>query len=478
MLFNSFQFWAFLLVVGVVYWRLPHRAQNVFLLAASYFFYGSWDWRFLSLILTSTTLDFFVARAIAASTTQAARRRYLLLSLGVNLGILGVFKYYGFFSTELTRLLDVLGIPSSIPLIHIILPVGISFYTFQALSYTIDVYRGEMRPTNRFVDFALYISFFPQLVAGPIERSSRLLPQVANPRTVTRGDFSDGLHLVLLGLFKKVVIADNMAPIVNSIFSRDVSQLSGAECLMGVYAFAFQIYGDFSGYSAIAKGVAKWLGFDLMTNFSAPYLATSPQDFWRRWHISLSTWLRDYLYIPLGGNRGGKLFIYRNLLLTMLLGGLWHGAAWTFIAWGAFHGALLAAHRYLSERRPARHSVASGSPIALASISNTAKVLGTFHLVCFGWLLFRAESIGQAGSMMYAIVGRFHWTELSSSILAMTALLTVPVLLYESWLHPNGDRSVRRPPHWLSRGMVYSYCSLMLLFFPAPFGHDFIYFQF
>jgi D-alanyl-lipoteichoic acid acyltransferase DltB (MBOAT superfamily) len=324
MLFHSFQFWAFMTVVGVVYWRLPHRGQNVFLLAASYFFYATWDWRFLSLILTSTTLDFFVARAIAGSSVDRVRRRYLLLSLCVNLGILGVFKYYGFFSTELTRMLAAVGIPASIPLVHLILPVGISFYTFQALSYTIDVYRGQMQPTNRFVDFALYISFFPQLVAGPIERSSHLLPQVMHPRTITRGDFSDGVHLVLLGLFKKVVIADNMAPIVNSIFSRDVAQLSGAECLMGVYAFAFQIYGDFSGYSSIAKGVAKWLGFDLMTNFSAPYLATSPQDFWRRWHISLSTWLRDYLYIPLGGNRGGRLFTYRNLLLTMLLGGLWH----------------------------------------------------------------------------------------------------------------------------------------------------------
>ena len=317
------------------------RLQNGILLIASYVFYGFWDWRFLALLFVSTVVDYNLALLIEKSESPGERKALLAASICVNLGILGFFKYFGFFAESFASLLNSFGFQSSTPFFNIVLPVGISFYTFQTMSYTIDVYRRKLPATRNFFDFALFVSFFPQLVAGPIERATKLLPQVLQPRKFSQSNFVEGFYLIILGLFKKVVIADNMAPIVNYIFSRDVSTLSGAEVLVGVYAFAFQIYGDFAGYTDIARGVAKWLGFDLMLNFRMPYFATSPSDFWQRWHISLSSWLRDYLYIPLGGNRQGTLLTYRNLMLTMVLGGLWHGAAWTFVAWGFFHGLIL-----------------------------------------------------------------------------------------------------------------------------------------
>ncbi|MCL4123644.1 UNVERIFIED_CONTAM: hypothetical protein GTU68_011358, partial [Idotea baltica] len=338
MLFNSFVFWIFFGVVFALYFRLRHREQNLLLLIASYFFYGCWDWRFLGLISLSTFIDYFIGKAVGESESQKTKKWLVGLSMVSNLSILGFFKYYGFFATELEQLLTSIGAPIMMPTFYVILPVGISFYTFQTMSYTIDVYRGDCEACDSFLDFAVYVSFFPQLVAGPIERAKHFLPQVIAPRTITADHFKQGLLLIAVGMFRKVVIADNMAPIANAIFASNVDDLSGAEILLGVYAFAFQIYGDFSGYSAIARGIAKWMGFDLMVNFRMPYFATTPSDFWQRWHISLSQWLRDYVYIPLGGNRFGTLMTYRNLLLTMLIGGLWHGANWTFIIWGAFHG--------------------------------------------------------------------------------------------------------------------------------------------
>ncbi len=329
MLFNSYCFWLFFLVVFVLYAGLNHKWQNRLLLVASYIFYGAWDWRFLSLIWISTVVDFFVALKIDehrhSSNHERQKKLWLIVSLCTNLGLLGFFKYCGFFVEEMGQLMDWLGVPLSLPSLSIVLPVGISFYTFQTMSYTIDVYRDQIRPVRDFEGFALYVAFFPQLVAGPIERSTHLMPQIIKPRQLTSDGYIEGLYLVLLGMFKKVVIADNMAIIVNAVFQSPVSQLSGLECLLGVYAFAFQIYGDFSGYSAIARGVSKFLGFDIMVNFNLPYFAQSPQEFWHRWHISLSTWLRDYLYIPLGGNRHGTARTYRNLMVTMVLGGIWHG---------------------------------------------------------------------------------------------------------------------------------------------------------
>ena len=397
MLFNSYTFWLFFGFVFVLCGlsRRNFRLQNTVLLVASYTFYGFWDWRFLSLLLVSTIIDFNVAQWLERAETPRRRKLLLALSLCANLGVLGVFKYLGFFTESMVELLNAFGIDSSLPVLNVLLPVGISFYTFQTMSYTIDVYRRELPATKRFFDFALFVSFFPQLVAGPIERAAKFLPQVLQPRLQNRLRFTEGFYLILLGLFKKVVIADNMAPIANAIFSRDVSTLSGPEVMIGVYAFAFQIYGDFSGYTDIARGVAKWLGFDLMLNFRMPYFAASPSDFWARWHISLSSWLRDYLYIPLGGNRHGALLTYRNLMLTMLLGGLWHGAVWTFVVWGGFHGLILCLYRFFgtfSTATEPRALVRSGPFIS----GRWLGILVMFHLTCIGWLFF-PRRIGGAG---------------------------------------------------------------------------------
>jgi len=340
------------------------------------------------------------------------------------------------------------------------------------MSYTIDVYRGVTPPVRNFLDFALYVAFFPQLVAGPIERSSRLMPQILKPRRRNGADFSEGLYLVILGLFKKVVIADNMALIANAVFNTSFQELSGFECMVGVYAFAFQIYGDFSGYSAIARGVARWLGFDLMVNFRMPYFAISPKDFWSRWHISLSTWLRDYLYIPLGGNRGSRWFTTRNLMLTMLLGGLWHGAGWTFIAWGAMHGLMLVVFRELSRF----WNVDDASRRSF--FANLSQGLLTFQLVCVTWLLFRADTITQAWGMLIRILTDFRITELGLTALWIIVFITTPLLIYEYWLERGRNLELLLKRRWILRLGVYSYAILMLLFFHPAVHNEFIYFQF
>jgi alginate O-acetyltransferase complex protein AlgI len=365
-------------------------------LLASYVFYGSWNWKFLSLIFISTFIDYYVSHGIALSSE--ARRRKVLLAISViaNLGMLGIFKYYNFFIGEFLSFADMIGITVSAPVISVALPVGISFYTFQTMSYTIDVYRRQAEPEKNFSDFALYVCFFPQLVAGPIERFSHLMPQIRNPRKVCSDNFAEGFYHILIGLFKKVVIADNMAPIANSIFSASPEEMGGANCLLGIVAFTFQIYGDFSGYSSMAQGVAKWLGFDLMYNFKMPYFANSPSDFWRRWHISLSGWLRDYVYIPLGGNRRNSLFTIRNLMITMLLGGLWHGAGWTFVLWGCFHGLILCIYRPYEQRQKTK----AGQPLKSSYLLSIPLM---FSFTMFGWLLFRADSINQVADFVFQI---------------------------------------------------------------------------
>ena len=469
MLFNSYVFWIFLAIVLALHAVLRGQPRKIMLVVASYVFYGYWDWRFLGLIFISTVTDYFAARWIANSASPGRKKLVLWLSIAVNLGILGFFKYADFFVGSLVALLNSLGIPASWEVLGIVLPVGISFYTFQTMSYTIDVYRGELKPARGFIDFMLYVSFFPQLVAGPIERATRLLPQIIRPRQRTEHDFRAGLYLVLLGLFKKIVIADNLAAIANAIFSADAGTLSGPEVIVGVYAFAFQIYGDFAGYSSIARGVAHWLGYDLMVNFRMPYLAVSPSDFWRRWHISLSTWLRDYLYIPLGGNRAGTVATYRNLALTMLLGGLWHGAAWTFVAWGAFHGLILIAYRAFAGKRDA-----SERPL----LARLPAMFVMFHLVCVSWLLFRAESIGQAFQMAVTAVSDFSFTPLAIGALGTLAFFVVPLMLYEVWVERKGDLEAVLKTSWLTRGIIYAYLVLMMIFFPSPVQYEFIYFQF
>lgn len=469
MLFNSFFFWVFFLTVFVAYWRLSHRGQNALLLVASYYFYGCWDWRFLGLVWATTTWDYCLARLIAATDAPGKRKALLVLALTVSLSVLGFFKYYGFFSKELAALMTSVGLTPLLPTLSIVLPVGISFMTFQSLSYTIDVYKREMPPVRSFLDFAVYIAFFPQLVAGPIERAKTLFPQVITPRTWKPQFFAEGLHDIVLGLFQKVVVGDNMAVLANCVFATPTQELTGSEVLVGVYAFAFQIYGDFAGYSSMARGVAKWLGFDLMLNFQQPYFAIDPSDFWRRWHISLSQWLRDYLYIPLGGNRGGNLQANRNLMLTMLLGGLWHGANWTFILWGALHGMLLCGYRAFVPHVPASK---------LTVMQRLGRMGVMFHLVCLGWLLFRAETITQAGGMLWQLVTVPGITPLTTTILGTMVICVVPLLCYETWVEMRGRKEALLDVHWLPRGLSYSYVALMCLFVPPPVAATFIYFQF
>ncbi len=470
MLFNSYIFWVFFAIVIVLYRLLPHRGQNRMLLAAGCVFYGWWDWRFLILLFCTTLVDYLVALGIEASSSPARRKACLIVSICANLGLLGFFKYYGFFSHELVNALAGVGVHLSLPVLQVVLPVGLSFYTFQEMAYTIDVYRGECKPARNFLDFALYVSFFPQLVAGPIERPTRLLPQVLAPRRVTAEDYADGLYLVLTGLFRKLVIADNMATIANTIFSTPTAQLTGSECLVGVYAFALQIYGDFSGYTAIAQGIARWLGFRLRDNFRMPYLAISPSDFWQRWHISLSSWLRDYLYIPLGGSRGTRWRTYRNLMLTMTLGGLWHGANWTFLAWGIYHGLLLCIWRPFEHRRDA--APGPWSP------GRWIRMILMFHLVCFGWLLFRAQSMAQVFAMTRLICTDLRPTHFSIFALQLMAFLAAPFLIYEYWVDRKGDLLALGKAHWLPRGLVYSYLVLSIQIFLSETAHEFIYLQF
>jgi D-alanyl-lipoteichoic acid acyltransferase DltB (MBOAT superfamily) len=428
MLFNSAQFLlAFLPAVLAIYYFLPHRAQNIFLVVASCFFYSCWDWRFLLPLLFTTSLDYVIARRMVAATLAGApdvvRRRLMVVSVVTNLGLLGVFKYFNFFAQSAVQLSRQFGAEVELQVFEIILPVAISFYTFQALSYTIDVYRGELHPTESFWDFFLAVLYFPHLVAGPIQRAASLLPQITQPRVIRRDQVFEGLHLMLWGYFKKVYIADNLAPFVDAAFSG--AQPSTAAVLVGVLAFTFQIYCDFSGYTDIARGIAKLMGFEFGLNFNLPYCAVNPSDFWRRWHISLSSWLGDYLYKPLGGSRTGRWLTYRNLMLTMLLGGLWHGAAWNYVLWGAYHGLIQVLHRVhapllarLGQRFAHRPALWLGIRMACM-----------FLMTCYGWLLFRATSLEQVAQMTLALLqpaGAMDWAGLGG-----VARLVAPLVLVQ-----------------------------------------------
>ena len=413
MLFNSLVFIGFITTIFLVYPFLAFRRQNIFLLIASYVFYGYWDWRFTSLLMISTVVDFFVGKNISQLNDSRKKRLLLSLSILTNLGILGFFKYFNFFVDSAGYLLDSVNINPNFPVLQIILPVGISFYTFQTMSYTIDIYSEKLKPTDNFIDFALFVSFFPQLVAGPIERAKNLLPQICHPRKITKANVVTGLNLVLLGFFKKVAISDSLAPIVENMFSSP-AEMSSGQLLTGVYAFGLQIYGDFSGYTDIARGIALIMGFRIMENFSAPYLSRSITEFWRRWHISLSSWLRDYLYIPLGGNRHGKFSTYKNLMITMFLGGLWHGAAWTFVAWGILHGAYLSIHRIILKGKKPNLAWPSGLSKWPGDL---VKIVFTFHLVTFTWIFFRAPDFGHALLYFRGLISFNHLTDLSVPVL-------------------------------------------------------------
>jgi alginate O-acetyltransferase complex protein AlgI len=395
-LFNSIDFAIFLPVVFALYWGLARfglRWQNMLIVAASYVFYGWWDWRFLSLMAFSTLVDFAIGWLLADEENIRKRKLLLATSVVVNLGLLGFFKYFNFFIDNFVTAFTLLGMPLQVTTLKILLPVGISFYTFQTLSYSIDVYRRQLQPTKNLVAFTAFVSFFPQLVAGPIERASNLLPQFYTPRTFNYHKAVDGMRQILWGLFKKVVIADNCAEYANMIFNNS-ADYSGATLALGAIMFAFQIYGDFSGYSDIAIGSSRLFGFDLMRNFAFPYFSRDVAEFWRRWHISLSTWFRDYLYVPLGGSRGGMGNKLRNTFIIFLVSGFWHGANWTFIAWGLLHALFFVPLLLTSRNRNNLAPVAMGR--ALPSLKELMQMLTTFGLVTLAWIFFRADSLTHA----------------------------------------------------------------------------------
>ena len=482
MLFNSWLFWCFFAVVYTAYLLIPRwRLQNLTLLAASYLFYASWNWKCLGLILASTLVDYLLGLAIANSPSRTRRRIMLITSMTFNLALLAIFKYYGFFVENLEHLAQFVGVSPGSLRLEIILPVGISFYTFQTMSYTIDIYRGELKPTRDPLNFALFVAFFPQLVAGPIERAKVLLPQIERPRELTAEKLSTGSWLVFWGLWKKIVVADNLALIVDPIFDASGS-VNAATAYLGVFAFAFQIYCDFSGYTDIARGVARLLGLELMRNFNMPYIALDPSEFWRRWHISLSSWLRDYLYIPLGGNRGPAWFVYRNLMITMVLGGLWHGASWNFVWWGVFHGLLLCGHRLLQLRNPGIRAVGV-STILL-------QWFFMFHATLFGWLLFRCtrrvvangisrdDSWQQMTEMMTAWSNGLGLDTFSAELLARISMFIAPLLIVEFVQIRAGTQYVLLNWPLPVRALGYALLTLVWLTLGVQTGSAFIYFQF
>jgi len=473
MLFNTVQFALFFFLVYGLYLVLPHRWQNRLLLVASYVFYGTWDWRFLSLIALSTVIDYGCGLGIHTSSSSRRRHGFLLLSVASNLGILGFFKYYNFFAENFAALLSNLGLHASMGMLHIVLPVGISFYTFQTMSYTIDIYRQEMEPCRDFWDFALFVSFFPQLVAGPIERASRLLPQVVSPRHITREHIAQGIFLTVWGLYKKVVIADNLSLTVDRLFS--ASDPGSAGVILAVVFFAFQIYCDFSGYSDIARGVASLMGFELMLNFDLPYVARSPQEFWRRWHISLSTWLRDYLYIPLGGSHKGPIRTYVNLCLTMVIGGLWHGAGWTFVLWGTYHGGLLMVHRYLSQHG-VLPTMREGAAWRNRGLWLTQWLVMSV-LTLGGWLIFRAVSVTQVFTMLGSLTALPSIAALAAGAAKLALYAWLLLLVQFAQWHFRDLLVVARAPVWVQTGF-YLCCFYMITLLGAFESNAFIYFQF
>jgi D-alanyl-lipoteichoic acid acyltransferase DltB (MBOAT superfamily) len=473
MVFNSLHFLVFFAAVYALYRALPHRAQNWLLLGASYYFYAAWDWRFLGLLWAQTLVDYVCARAIAASPAREARRRWLVLSLSFNLGMLGFFKYYGFFADSLGRLLGWVGWSVNPGTLEVLLPIGISFYTFMTISYVVDVYRGEYPAERSFLNFALFIAYFPHLVAGPILRAAKLIPQLEAPRRVTIDDYREGLWLIAWGFFQKLFVADNLAAVVNDVF-RPGAAPSGLDVLLGTYAFAFQIYGDFAGYSNIARGTSRLMGIDLSINFLYPYFVTSPSAFWRNWHISLSTWLRDYLYIPLGGSRGSEVRTHRNLMITMILGGLWHGAAWTFVLWGFYQGLLLVAGRWIARtwQRLGFAEPAWPGPLSVGL------AIVMFHVTCYGWLIFRAGSLGQIAALSAALLWPFEPSAASAAHASAIVLHAAPLLALhalEAW-HDDLMAVFRLP-----RALRYAVCSALVyltLLFGDFGGTEFIYFQF
>ena len=470
MLFNSLMFVPFVLIVLGLYYALPFRWQNRMLLIASCIFYGFWDWRYLILLIFSTSIDFIVGQKLHDAQSPSIKKKLLLFSCVVNLSILGFFKYFNFFIDSASYMLSVLHLGKLGAHVRLLLPVGISFYTFHAMSYTIDIYRDKLKPVRSFADYMLFVLYFPQLVAGPIARASLLLPQIANPRKIKPSQVAEGLWLIFWGYIKKCLIADNLAPVANVVFeSRHIP--SGLQCLFAIYAFAIQIYCDFSGYTDIARGLGKVMGFELSLNFNLPYLACNPAEFWQRWHISLSSWLRDYLYIPLGGNRKGALMTYRNLMLTMVIGGLWHGAAWHFVLWGAYHGLLLVLHRMVFGGKVDN---SANAPWLTKNLSRICM----FHLTCFGWLIFRVRDVSQLTEALHSLTSRLVLDAPSVTMLVSLLLYGGILAVMELWIRNSDDP--RKRPLWnvgFGSVAVTILALLLLLLFPQS-QQAFLYFQF
>lgn len=481
MLFNSIDFAVFLPIVFALYWFVTNKSlkmQNLLIIAASYLFYGWWDWRFLSLIIFSTLVDYAVGVGLSKQENQTKRKLLLWTSIIVNLGFLGLFKYYDFFLENFISAFSLLGMPIQANSLNIILPVGISFYTFQTLSYSIDVYRRKLEPTKDFFAFAAFVCFFPQLVAGPIERATHLLPQFYSKRKFDYSLAVDGMRQILWGLFKKIVIADNCANYANIIFNNS-EDYSGSSLALGAIFFTFQIYCDFSGYSDIAIGTSRLFGFDLMQNFNFPYFSRDIAEFWRRWHISLSTWLRDYLYIPLGGSRGGTWMKVRNTFIIFIVSGFWHGANWTFIVWGALNAVYFLPLLLTKNNRNHIDIVAKGR--YLPSIRELLSILLTFGLTVVAWVFFRAENITHATTYIIDMFTDFNsylsinvYWEYKKILLFITVFMTI------EWFGREGQYALdslgstwKRPIRYL----MY-YAIMLAIFWYGGEEQQFIYFQF
>lgn len=477
MLFNSLEFLLFLPTVFVLYWFLfknQLRAQNILLLVASYVFYGWWDYRFLSLIIFSTIVDYLVALRMQQTDKNQTRKFLLFISIGINLGLLGFFKYFNFFIESWVHAWNAFGVTMQSSTLQIILPVGISFYTFQTLSYTIDVYRKQLTPTKNFIDFAAFVTFFPQLVAGPIERASNLLPQFQKNRNFDFENAKSGVQLIIWGLFKKVVIADSCAVYVNVIFG-DYQNMNSLTLILGAVYFAFQIYGDFSGYSDMAIGISKLFGFDLMRNFNYPYFSRDIAEFWRRWHISLSTWFRDYLYIPLGGSKGNKWQQVRNVFVIFLVSGFWHGANWTFIAWGFLNALYFLPLLLLNKNRSNIGEVVVN--LNKKGIKDLINIASTFILTCFAWIFFRAESIQMAIAYCAKLINDFSFKieYLAHERYNVELLLILAMFVWFEWINRKTWNPIQNDKYLLRTTIII----LLMLALGVFSNHmNFIYFQF
>lgn len=481
MLFNSFEFLVFFPCVIALYFALPHRFRWMFLLAASYYFYMCWKAEYLILIILSTAVDYYASIQMNKYTEKRQRKPFLYLSLIINLGVLFGFKYFNFFNESVNAVFDQLNIFYNVPAFDVLLPVGISFYTFQTLSYTIDVYKGRLNPERHFGIFALYVSFWPQLVAGPIERPQNLLHQFYEKHSFNYMNVTNGLKLMAWGFFKKMVIADRIASLVDPVFNNPQAH-EGVTHMFATVAFAFQIFCDFSGYSDIAIGAALVMGFKLIKNFDSPYWATSISQFWHKWHISLSTWFRDYVYIPLGGNRVVKWRWYYNLFITFTVSGLWHGANWTFVAWGAFHGLLLIFENLIPQSL--KSIIADNSSLPLRILKRSYQTIFTFILVCIGWVFFRANNIEDA----FLILGKMAHPSLNidvaflSAHTAKFAVLAIILMMGVQLVRELSGKSIRNlvsEQPMIVRWPMYISLVLVILFFGSFHSQsEFIYFQF